>query len=286
MLRQKIQFPIYLAIILGTVIWSLVDSPRTKFDSMFRPRYPDFARTASALMHTQANRQTGRPPVAALVGHHLLAADIFRDTLDQIPFSVHHVILISPNHFLVGHGRIQTMDKDFSTPYGRLKIDHQLVQALHQSGGATLESSTFVGEHGVANLLPFIKKLLPAADVTPISGWPGNPQTTPHKIRTAIATNIQPDTLLLGSFDFSHYVPSATAQLQDAITLKQLQQLQLDQLQQMAVDSPDGLWLFMAAAKDQAVQYFTPDRATNSGILTHAPADTGVTSYITGRFFR
>lgn len=276
------------AIVVASFCWNILRSPKAVDELLFTPRYPDVVLTKSALSDAQPNASLNEEaPVSALVGHHLLAAELFRDTLKKIPSQkIRHVILIAPNHFLEGRGRIQTIDQSFSTPYGLLPINHALVRALVADGAATREPNSFYGEHGVANIVPMIKKLLPEADVTPIIVWEGISTATLERVRQSLKRHIQPDTLILGSFDFSHYVPSLVANEADEKTKAMLNQRDIDHIQSSAVDSPTGLWLWLALTLDQGGQRFVLDSATNSGIITQSPIETEVTSYINGRFFR
>lgn len=268
--------------------WGITTSPKIPAERLFLPRYTDLQLTHKALAGVQLNfSRTASAPVSAVVGHHLLAVELFRDTLRKVPARrIRHVLLIAPNHFLEGRGRIQTIDQSFSTPYGRLAINHAVVRGIVDDGGATIEPATFRGEHGVANLLPLITRLLPEADVTPILVWEGISQTTLDRTREIIGRHLQPDTLILGSFDFTHYLPSVVAEKNDQQSKRMIAELDLDHLRSAAVDSPEGLWLWAALTKDQGGKKFVIDSATNSGIMTKAPEDTEVTSYINGRFFR
>lgn len=268
--------------------WGIATAPKIRPEPLFSPRYPDLVVTKRALKSAHPNlSQTQPAPVSAVVGHHLLAVELFRDTLLKIPARrIRHVVLIAPNHFLEGRGRIQTMNQSFSTPYGPIAINDEFVQGIVDDGAATIEPATFRGEHGVANLLPLIKRLLPEADIAPVLVWEGISQATLDRTREALGRHLQPDTLILGSFDFTHYLPSAVAENNDQRTKQMITNLDLDHLRTAAVDSPEGLWLWAALTKDQGGKRFIIDSATNSGTMTKAPAETEVTSYINGRFFR
>jgi len=282
--------PILFFFVLGCCVGWGITNPEQETSvasKTFLPRYDGIEQTHQALRTRSVHKGKAPAPVSVLVGHHLLAAELFADTLARVPAkSIRHVILIAPNHFLVGRGRVQTMDQDFSTPYGRLAVNHELVRALRESGVVTVEPETFVGEHGIANILPYIKKLFPLADVTPIVVWPELAQEKLEAVRDQLNTLQPADTLLIGSFDFSHYVTSKVAEQQDRTTRLALEKLELASMREVAVDGPEGLWLFMALTKDRGAQQFRLDHATNSGIMTDAPASAEVTSYFTGRFFR
>src|SRR3989344_9618852 len=69
------------------------------------------------------------------VNHHLLAANLVAqefslvETNQPIP-----VVLISPNHFFRGEGRIITSRYDWQTPYGVLRTDQRLGDKLQTAG--------------------------------------------------------------------------------------------------------------------------------------------------------
>jgi AmmeMemoRadiSam system protein B len=284
---QKVSGIVITIVLLAIVAWSIRMSPKQVVVPTISLRYQDFEQTAAALEATEPNTSTEAPPVAAFVGHHLLAAELFRDTIAKIPSgSIRHVILISPNHFLYGRGRLQTVERAFETPYGVVRTNTELTNILTADGLVTNEPATFIGEHGITNIVPYVKKLLPHADITPIAIWSGIRQERLDALRALLRDHLQPGTLVIGSFDCSHYVTSAKAITQDTVTLKALETLDLAALRTADVDSPEGLWLLGALAKDLGAKRFTVDAATNSGILTQAPPRVEVTSYITGRFFR
>ena len=104
-----------------------------------------------------------------IVNHHLLAdklivRGLYLGATDK-PITI---VLLSPNHFGRGYGPITVAAKDWRTPAGYLHADQNVIDALAKAKAAEIDDRPFELEHGVTNILPFIKKLYPRAKIVPI----------------------------------------------------------------------------------------------------------------------
>lgn len=254
---------------------------------LIHPAYVDFRSTQYAFQPAEVQSSALVAPVGAIVNHHLLAASFIRDTLNKIrPSSIRHIILISPNHFLAGQTAIQTANVDFATPYGVVHINHATASTLTTSGVVRAENDTFVGEHGVYNILPYIARQLPWATVTPIIIKYGTPERMLVQLRSLLDAQLLPGTLVLGSFDFSHYLTSAQADAQDAMTLRSITSIGADTIDPLYVDSPEGLRLTLDLMHDAGARRFELVRHSNSAKLAGNLTLAQTTSYVTGLFWR
>ena len=89
-----------------------------------------------------------------IVPHHLVAgfmpATFFNSLQKQKP-SV--IVLIGPNHFSRGQGKVITTMRDWKTIYGVVKTDTNLVKKL---SSLFVEEDVIAEEHSVYSLIPFI----------------------------------------------------------------------------------------------------------------------------------
>jgi AmmeMemoRadiSam system protein B len=130
------------------------------------PTDKDFYETAFGFEKKKVDFST--PPLAMIVPHHLLAADLIAEAFSNLKAEDYEtVILISPNHFNVGEGKIISAGENWETPYGILEADRKLFSELEKSGEISDEKEVFAGEHGIRAEVSFIKKILPEAEILP-----------------------------------------------------------------------------------------------------------------------
>jgi poly-gamma-glutamate synthesis protein (capsule biosynthesis protein) len=111
--------------------------------------------------------------------------------------------------------------RDFETATGRLATDRGAVGQLLKNPLVT-ESSLFSHEHGVQALLPFIAHYFPRALIVPIAIRHSSRPADWDALARTLAPLLGPDTLLVQSTDFSHYLPQQEARRRDQETLRVL----------------------------------------------------------------
>ncbi len=162
-------------------------------------------------------------PVSAVVSHHLLVAsniasvfEIFRKS----PPST--IVLISPNHFSTGISAMQMSFGQWETPYGEVKTNHEVAQALLEAiPELKNEERTFVKEHGIAAITPFFARSLPQTTIVAIVlDESANPEAL-QRLGEAIAA--LPDVALMASVDMAHYRGREETAVIDAAVLKRLE---------------------------------------------------------------
>jgi len=220
------------------------------------------------------------PTRILIVNHHLLAPDLIAQALAGIATKDKKtVVLISPNHFGVGNGFAITTSFLWRTPYGELVADKNVIKQLVQNG-VTLNSIPFEREHGIFNIIPFIKRSLPNARIVPIMI---RDMVSPNDI-DALAKILPPDAVIIGSFDFSHEVTSSVADTQDAQSIRVLETFDISLVSRLALDSRPGLRLLMQYALLYNKRRFVLLGSSNSSKILNQPNQTNVTSYVTGYF--
>jgi len=242
--------------------------------------------------------------VAAIVPHHLLAADlvarIFQGLKEQ---KYDTIILLSPNHFLAGSGKIITTREDWQTPYGVLENDNIVTDELLKDNDVKEEEAPFGNEHGIFNEIGFIKRTFPTAKVVPLIFMPGvdegvtrrlvdildkiNPPTLPAlKLRQAGPqyTGANKKVLVLVSADFSHNTDSETAIKNNEKNLEILNNSDFKNFTQIKVDTPPAIFTVLKYAQANGAKFKMIDNA-NSEILSGEKGLKNVTSYITGYFY-
>jgi AmmeMemoRadiSam system protein B len=153
------------------------------------------------------------------VPHHLLAADLIAAAFARVQGNHYRrIVILSPDHFHRSRSAFAVTYRDFDTPLGRLITDRAAVHRLLFNPQVT-ESSLFSHEHGVRALLPFIRHYLPKTTIVPIAIRRNSRPADWDSLARTLAPLLTPDTLLVQSTDFSHYLTLAEARRRDQETL-------------------------------------------------------------------
>ena len=127
----------------------------------------NFVSTLEILASDSGNKQD---IVSGVVPHHLLAKEIIADFFQCISSEekIETLILLSPDHF---HSGTLNDDNTFITldwksgsekeEFDNIKIDSLLGKKLAGENKITLNSSAIIYDHGITNLIPYIKKYFP-----------------------------------------------------------------------------------------------------------------------------
>lgn len=227
-----------------------------------------------------------------IVNHHLLAGDLIAQGLCSVATNKKiTVILLSPNHFDHGNGIAISSLSPWETPYGQLDINKGLIEKFVKTGAVIAEEKPFEEEHGVYNIIPFVKKVLPNAQVVPIIIKDRLTQEEKDKLNKSLVDNIPSDSIVIASLDFSHYLTSDEANIKDKETLLVLSRVDSRGVGELNirkqpdnVDSKILLEIFLALMAKVEAKNFKLINHSNSAKLV---GDTGLketTSYIVGSF--
>ena len=217
MKRQGIAVAAWLA-------WMLTAAAQTVLPDAAPRSYPLFYDSADLFHKAIASADKSTQPLSQkvtgiTVPHHLLAADMIATTFRLA--SGHQparIVILSPDHFRRGTTLLSTTTRSFQSPLGAVAIDMPAVRAL-LGDGLVAESNLFSHEHGVQTLLPFIARFFPDVPVVPLAL---DIRSTPEeweKLAALIQPIITPNTLIIQSTDFSHYLTQHAAAARDQQTL-------------------------------------------------------------------
>lgn len=270
----------------------LVAQTLSRLTSLGQPRETHTAPFADAQLFDTAYAsaqplptQDGNEFQSIVVNHHLLAADLVAQAFNAVATDKRRtVLLVSPNHFGIGRGAVIMSGRDWQTPYGLLRHDTRLGNTLSDGGIVSVEEDVFTREHGIYNILPFIKKSLPNARVVPlaINDRVGGKRVL--EIAAELNKHLPDDVLIVGSFDFSHGVTDLAADFHDATSLEVLRTLDANGVQSLNIDSRPGLALLMDVSRLRGAEEFVLFSHANAVDYTRDQAMTDVTSYFTGGY--
>jgi len=239
----------------------------------------------TAFRFVKNDRPVNGEIIAAITPHHLLAADLIAElyqTIGKEKFNT--IVLIGPNHYNLGPDQIQTTLNEWQTPYGLLSADTQLGKKLLSDSLVKENNEVFKNEHSINSQVSFIKKVFPLSTFLPLILKSGTkPNQAEELARGIIKAAGNKRILVIVSVDFSHQTTNLTAQANDQVSLKTLNDFNFDQVDKLAVDSPAALYTLMkyCQLKNSQFQLITN---TNSALLSGNLDLADVTSYLTGIF--
>ncbi len=248
---------------------------------------PSINKDLFELAFTHANFSTTiEEKIGALViPHHLLAGRLIAETLVQAgtnnPITI---VLISPDHFFAGKARMSTSLEDWETPYGRIKANHELILELTRTPPLHVDEKPFEREHGIYNLLPFIKKTFPNAFIVPIIIKSFVGDSMAEDLAKILSKHLPNDALIIASLDFSHEVTRERAVEQDAISQEILERRERERISEIAVDCQACILTLMSYTEKRQFTDFRLIENTNSADVLRQPKQPDVTSYIIGYF--
>ncbi|MGC4014886.1 MAG: AmmeMemoRadiSam system protein B [Luteolibacter sp.] len=189
--------------------------------------YPLFYDTSAlflpAITAAEKNiRPLEQPVTGVTVPHHLLAADMIADTLRLASgHRYKRIVLLSPDHFRRGTTLCSTTTRSFTTALGNVAVDEEAVRSLLEDS-AISESSLFSHEHGIQAILPFLARWFPGTPVVPLAlDIRSKPEEWPA-LAAKLKPLVTPDTLIVQSTDFSHYLSQPVAAERDQQTMRLL----------------------------------------------------------------
>lgn len=179
-----------------------------------------------------------------IVPHHLLAgrmiASFFRDLAQDPPGTV---ILLGPNHKLAGTSEVHTSSADWKTAFGTLEADGELAKVLADRMNASENNRLMEDEHSISSLIPYIEYYMPDTKIVPVLLYGNYTQKQSKELGALLAEIVteRPDTVIVASIDFSHYLDVVTADRMDEMTLAAISSRDLDELSRMSNDNLDSV---------------------------------------------
>lgn len=205
-------------------------------DAAIRPfpaLYPQPRIYQAALTRAQEISPLTVPITGLTIPHHLLAVELMANSLALVRGQKYErIIILSPDHFYRGKTFFSVSIRPFSTCLGSVPIDIQAADHVLQNPQVS-SSNLFSHEHGVQALLPLLAHYFPQVPVLAITIHPAAKKKDWDTLVQTLLPLVGPDTLVIQSTDFSHYLPWPEAMGHDQETLNILAGDDLDALEQL-----------------------------------------------------
>jgi len=202
---------------------ALSQSIATRNQASIPAQYEDKSLFLSAIKQIQ-NNPSGEITTGLTVPHHLLAKDLIAKAFDfSSKGKYNQILLLSPDHFNLGDSNISTAERNFSTVFGELKTDTDVTRRLEELPFVH-KQDFFYREHGLQAELPFIKYYFPEAKIIILTFKETTPKDQLEQTVDELKKILTPDSLVIQSTDFSHYLTPNQAEIHDEQTIKVLEQ--------------------------------------------------------------
>lgn len=160
---------------------------------------------------------------------------------------VNTFIILAPDHFGKAESNISISKAEFVTPFGELAPDLEIIKKLEKSGLVKQDENPF-DDHSIDSQMIFISRLFPGAKVVPIIFRFNAPSRLAEELGQLLASISGPNTFIVASVDFSHYLNKEQAKLLDiqSASILDLRNPKLADL--IESDSPQSLITLITAA--------------------------------------
>ena len=184
-------------------------------DNLISAQYTDASLFLSVIKQTKA-KASSEIINGLIVPHHLLAKDIITAAFAYASANNYkNIVLLSPDHFQAGKSEISVTERSFSTVFGIVETNKEIVRQLKELSFVG-EGDFFYREHGLQAQLPFIKYYFPQTKIIAITFKPTTSRDKLDKVIAILEKNLPPDSLIIQSTDFSHYLNPAQAAIKDS----------------------------------------------------------------------
>jgi poly-gamma-glutamate synthesis protein (capsule biosynthesis protein) len=220
---------------------------------------------------------------AGVVPHHLLAKEIIEDFFNYISSKnrPETILIFSPDHFKAGSilgNSFITLDPQTEEFYG-MKIDSSLIKSLSSENNLVFSNSSVRLDHGITNLLPFIKKYFPESKIVPIIIPWNLSQEKLDQFTNSLNSLSYTNTLVIASVDFSHYLPSSVAKFHDVKSIRTLINFQKEDFKNLEVDSWQALYIARSFARFRNKEFPKIIKYANSSDFLNGNEVRETTSY-------
>ncbi|MEJ2115048.1 MAG: AmmeMemoRadiSam system protein B [Gammaproteobacteria bacterium] len=181
------------------------------------------------------------------------------------PLLINRVVLLGPAHRVSFHGVAASSADFFTTPLGKIAVDHDSLQVIVEHGLVKYFDLAHEQEHCFEVQLPFLQQLFNGNfKIIPLVVGDTNPS---HVAKVLRALWGGPETLVVISSDLSHYQDHETAKRLDQQTTQSIEQFHGEELDYESACGCLPIQGLLKIAKELDMQCKTLD-LRNSGDTT------------------
>lgn len=235
---------------------------------------------------TKHQKNKPEEAVAVISSHHLLAKDLIAETFSKIDDKqIEQVLIVSPDHFKQikdTNCLIMTANVGWKTETEVINPGSEIITKWMEGKDWCNDINSFRGEHGITALVPFIRHYFPRATIVPMILRQNNNLEFFNHLGEKMAKEVSKDkTLVVVSSDFCHYMANNKAKENDKISLKVLENKEVDEINLVNNDCHECL-AFLFGYLDKEDQFKLIKNSNSFEISGEDPEY--VTSYINGYY--
>lgn len=182
------------------------------YQTFFNPKYFNSAIAS-------AKKDSIKGAKAIIIPHHLIASEIIADILSETKKEgVNNIVIIGPNHEDNNATTITSAHVEWQTPLGQARTNYGLVDKFLSDLELHDYPAAFTREHSVGAVIPFVKNYYPQARILPILFNSTASLSDVQDVAGWLNNNLDENTLVIFSLDFSHYLEEREAKTKDEIT--------------------------------------------------------------------
>lgn len=223
-----------------------------------------------------------------IVPHHDVASRLIAELFQKLP-PTKTVIIVGTNHTNGGNGLAISGNIVYHTPMGDMKTDTKIMGELVRDGLVSLDNNRLTTEHSIYVEIPFAQYYFPDAKVVPIILNSNHDMKKSFRLAQTLAKYLEdPNIVLVGSTDFSHYLPTEITARKDAETQEAVLAFDYETISHFNndhVDSPPTVMTMLKAMQDANTKMTILNHSELSKMIGQ-PSVKSSTSYFTLMFVR
>lgn len=220
-----------------------------------------------------------------VVPHHLAAESIIGDFFSNISKTEdpETIVLLSPDHFdsvnLAKEESFMSVSKNTGN-FQDVEINSHLLDNLSAENKFEFNDSFIELDHGITNLLPFIKKHFPKTKIVPILIPFETDKEKIKKLTEDINLKLSSNGIVIASVDFSHYLPKSVADFHDVKSARALVNFEEEEFENLEVDCWQCLYVVRSFARQRGKEFSEIIARNNSVDFSEIENGEETTSYI------
>lgn len=222
-----------------------------------------------------------------IVPHHLLAGEMIASFFKTLSVEQPEiVVVIAPNHNGKGVKEVHTGSWSWQTPFGTLDAYEIIVDSLVESRIAATNFNLLEEDHSISALVPYIKYYMPCSKIVPILLHGSFGLKDAQKLGQNLQEKLEKENkngLIIASVDFSHYLPLEKAEQMDEISIKAIENRDMNIIQHFNndyMDSPTSIITLLSAMDTAGAEHMKVLDHSNSDIIVGSRSSE-TTSYFT-----
>lgn len=219
---------------------------------------------------------------AVIIPHHLIASEIIADILYRSQNdNIKNIIIIGPSHKDLSSTTISCARVSWQTSLGQVQTNNDLVKKFLIDLKLHDNPNSFLSEHSIGAIIPFVKNYYPKALVLPILFNSTANLKGAKDVADWLNQNLEDNVLVVFSIDFSHYLKEYETKSNDEVVKNLIASRDIDKIINLNsdyLDSPAALAVAIMYADDQNLKTEILFEKTSNDFL--AQSSSGTTGYL------